>query len=427
MVAPAEFSYRIQNHVKTNGVNPAGAKLRVAYLVNQYPKVSHSFIRREIAAVEHCGVHVERFSIRASGEEFPDEADRLEVNKTRVVLQHPWLLLGSPVATAFCHPLRFAEGLWLALRTGWRSDRGVARSIAYLAEACVLLRWFRQSQIDHLHAHFGTNPAAVAMLCRVLGGPPYSFTAHGPDEFDRAPSLALNEKIARAAFVLSVSSYGCSQLYRRCEHAHWAKIHVLHPGLDEASFVNASAPVPKTPRFTCVGRLHEQKGQLLLIQAVRQIVSEGAACELVLVGDGPMRAELARRVADLKLEKHVVFAGLVSSQKLLRCMQDARAVILPSLAENLPSVILEAFALQRAVIATFVGGIPELVVPAVNGWLVPSGSVQGLADAMREASAMSESTLEKMGKEGARRVTENYRAEAAALRLVRMFQATGNF
>jgi glycosyltransferase involved in cell wall biosynthesis len=403
----------------------AAAPLNVAYLVNQYPKVSHAFIRREIAAVERSGVPVERFSIRSAGETFPDEADRLELSKTRVVLKHPLVLLWSLAAAALLRPLKFAKALWLALRIGWGSDRGLLRNLAYLAEACVLLRWLRQSGAAHVHAHFGTNPAAVAMLCSVLGGPPYSFTCHGPDEFDRAPSLALDEKIARAAFVVTVSSYGRGQLYRWCHRRHWPKIHVLHPGLDEAWFHQRPIAPPEAPRFACIGRLHEQKGQMLLIQAVAQLVSEGVPCELVLVGDGPMRSELAASVAQMDLEKHVTFAGLVSSEEAVRRMQDARAVIMPSFAENLPSVILEAFALQRPVIATFVGGIPELVEPGVCGWLVAPASAIALADAMRDALRANVSTLESMGKDGARRVAENYRADAAGRRLAQMFDATG--
>ncbi len=398
---------------------------RVAYLVNQYPKLSHTFIRREIDAVERCGIQIERFSIRATGEQFLDDADRLELQKTRVVLAHRLSILFWSIATAGRYPVNFMKSLRLAILTGWRSDRGLVRSLAYLAEACLLLRWFRQARIDHVHAHFGTNPAAVAMLCQALGGPPYSFTAHGPDEFDRAPSLSLAEKIARAAFVLSVSSYGRSQLYRWCDRRHWSKIHVLHPGLDATSFVSAGAPIPETARFACVGRLHGQKGQTLLIQAVRQLISEGVSCEVVFVGDGPMRAELESSVAELNLSNWIAFTGAVSSQELAQRMQDAKAVIVPSLAENLPSVILEAFALERPVIATFIGGIPELIEPGVCGWLVPAGSAAGLADAMRVASHMRASALEAMGKEGAKRVRENYSAETAGRQLARMFESAG--
>jgi glycosyltransferase involved in cell wall biosynthesis len=192
--------------------------------------------------------------------------------------------------------------------------------------------------------------------------------------------------------------------------------------MDDTLLRHASAPIPSAPRIVCVGRLHEDKGQLLLIEAVRQLRSEGLACELVLVGDGPLRAQIQARIAHLRLEEYIRLAGSVSSAELFRHMQAARAVVVPSFAENLPSVIMEAFALGRPVIATSIGGIPELVEPGVCGWLVPASSVEGLANAIREVLDTRIETLERMGREGARRVSDRFRSSSAAERLARLFQ-----
>ena len=396
--------------------------LCVAYLVNQYPKISHSFIRRELQAVEALGARVERFSLRSSGEQFPDAEDRLEFDRTRVVLQEGFIgLFAALAATLLTRPAKFAAALALTLRIGWRSDRGLGRNFAYLAEACVLLRWFAQSGVQHVHAHFATNPAAVVMLCRALGGPSYSFTAHGPDDFDLASFLSLPLKIERAAFVLSVSSFGRSQLFRWCGISEWPKIHVLHPGLDERFLAQSAVPVPQAPRLVCIGRLHPQKGQMILLEAIRQLISEGVTCEAVLVGDGPMRGDLERRISELNLQSTVTLAGSVPTGELARHILDSRVVVLPSLAENLPSVILEAFALHRPVIATYIGGIPE-VVDADCGWLVPAGSAEALARAMRNALSAEPSTLDRMGHAGAARVQENFRSHCAARRLLELIR-----
>ena len=119
---------------------------------------------------------------------------------------------------------------------GWRADRPLPYHLIYLAEACLIRRWLVETGVSHVHAHFGTNSAEVAMLVQTLGGPPFSFTAHGPEEFDKAPLIGLAEKIRRAAFVVAVSSFGRSQLFRLVEHEHWDKIHVVHCGL-EPSFL----------------------------------------------------------------------------------------------------------------------------------------------------------------------------------------------
>jgi colanic acid/amylovoran biosynthesis glycosyltransferase len=400
-----------------------GSCLCIAYLVNQYPKISHKFIRREIEALEGMGVRIERFSLRPSGDRFVDEADRSELNKTRTIRgTSPLRLALACTATILAGPARFARALRLAIQVGLGSDRGVLLHLAYLAQACVLYRWFSELKVDHVHAHFATNSAAAAMLCQVLGGPTYSFTAHGPDDFDRARFLRLDEKIRRASFVMTVSSYGRSQLFRWCDHKQWPRIHVLHPGVDDGFLQYPPAPMDAVPRLVCVGRLDEQKGQLLLLEAVHGLAGEGVECELVLVGQGPLRAEIAARIEQLHLNEHVILAGALPTDELYGVIQSSRALILASLAENLPSVILEAYALRRPVIATFIGGIPEVVDPEITGWLVPAGSVEALQRAMRQALQTPIETLERMGEAGARRAANEFRSEVAARRLLQLFR-----
>src|SRR4051794_21673710 len=280
--------------------------MKVAYLVNQYPHVSHSFIRREVAGLEAQGVAVERFSVRPSAADLVDPADRAEQEKTQVLLAAGAAgLLGAAFATALSRPIRWARALALAVRLGRRSERGVLRHLASLAEACALLRRLRRCGAGHLHAHFGTTPAAVALLARALGGPPYSFTVHGPEEFDRPDSLSLREKIAGAAFVAAVSDFGRRPLYRWADPPDWPKVTVVRCGLD-AAFLNAvPTPVPTTPRLVCVGRLCEQKGQLLLLEAVAKLRDTGVAYELVLAGDGPLRGLIEGRLKELDLVDHM--------------------------------------------------------------------------------------------------------------------------
>src|SRR5438874_5166222 len=223
--------------------------MKVAYLVNQYPHVSHSFIRREIAALETLGVTVERFSVRPSPADLVDPADQAERQRTHILLAAGLFgLLGALFWTALTRPLRWLKALRRAVRLGRRSERGVMRHLVYLAEACVLLRRLRRCGAAHLHAHFGTNSAAVALLTRLLGGPPYSFTVHGPEEFDRPDSLSLTEKIENAAFVVAVSSFGRSQLFRWCAAAHWPRVHVVRCGVDAAFLSGGPQPVAATNR-----------------------------------------------------------------------------------------------------------------------------------------------------------------------------------
>ena len=391
----------------------------VAYLINQYPRPSHSFIRREILALESHGVSVHRFSIRPFAD-VVDEADKAEQSKTHVVLSAAGIFF-STIAAMFSRPRGFFSALKLAIRVSRKSDRGAIVNLIYFAEACHLLRLLRRLNVQHLHAHFGTNSATVAMYTRELGGPPYSFTCHGPEEFDRPEFLALDEKVARSAFAVAISYYGRSQLYRWTAPRHWPKIHVVHCGVDRMFLASSNDQVPSAPRLVCVGRLAEQKGQLLLCQAAARLAREGLDFEINLVGAGPMRRDIEAEIERCDLSKIVKITGWMSNAEVRREIQSSRALVLPSFAEGLPVVIMEALALRRPVISTYVAGIPELVEPGVCGWLVPAGAIEPLIDAMRDALTAPVDRLARMGAAGADRVAQNHDAAREAAKLADLF------
>ncbi|MBC7601784.1 MAG: glycosyltransferase family 4 protein [Ramlibacter sp.] len=403
--------------------------LRVAYLINQYPKVSHSFIRREILALERQGNAVLRIAMRGWDEVLPDPVDATERTRTRYLLEHGLVpLLGSAARIALTRPTRFFCGMRLACAMWRRSDRKLFHHLAYLVEACALVEWLAAARIGHLHAHFGTNPAEVAMLARVLGGPPYSFTVHGPEEFDKPEALGLSEKGQHAAFVVAISSFGRSQLYRWLPQSHWHKVQVVHCGLEAAfheGVTNDGAGAAGPQRLVCVGRLCEQKGQLLLVQALQRVIERGVAVDLVLAGDGEMRGQIEALVEQLGLRAHVRITGWIGSAQVRDEILAARALVLPSFAEGLPVVIMEAMALRRPVITTFVAGIPELVVDGETGWLVPAGDVVSLAQAMKACLAAGPNQLARMGAAANLRVLERHDIDREAAKLAALCAGVG--
>ncbi|CAL8971068.1 Alpha-D-kanosaminyltransferase [Rhodoplanes serenus] len=395
---------------------------RIAYFTNSYPAVSHTFIRREIRALEGLGLTVVRYALRSEPDELIDPDDITELDKTHYVLR-----VGASDLISALRAIVVERGsalvpmLALALRIGWRSDRGLIRHVAYAAEAIVLAAWCRRDGVAHLHAHFGTNAAAIALLASRLAGIPYSFTAHGPDEFERAPYLALDRKLRLAAFAVCVSSYGRSQLMRWSTADQWSKIALVRCGLDN-SFLDVQPSNPPTrPRFVCVGRLVEAKAQLLLVDAVRRLTELGREVELVLAGDGPMRAEIERAVADAGLEQRVTITGWVPAERVRAEIGAAQVLVLPSFAENLPVVIMEAMALGRPVISTYIAGIPELVEPGKSGWLIPAGDGIALFEAMQEALAAPSERLNAMGAAGRARVVAQHDVMTEAKKLERLF------
>ncbi len=397
--------------------------MKVAYLINQYPTVSHSFIRREILAVEAQGIEVSRFSIRSWKSELIDSADQQEYEKTRFILKVGIRgLLRHLLQVGFTHPQRLWQAGWLALKIGWGSERGVFLHGIYLAEACVLFNWLSQDKIDHLHVHFGTNSATVALLCHALGGPPYSMTIHGPEEFDKVGAIALPEKIKQAKFVVAISSFGKSQCQRWCNYQDWSKIQIVHCGVDPMFLEYPFVPLPSERRFVCIGRLSEQKGHLLLVEAVNQLVKAGFKFKLIFVGDGPLRPEIEQLINRLGLENYIEITGWATNTQVQQQILASQVFVLPSFAEGLPVVLMEALALSRPVISTYIAGIPEVVEQGKNGWLVPAGSLEDLTLALKTALTTPLEELTTMGKFGALKVAEHHNIHIEAQKLIRLFQ-----
>jgi colanic acid/amylovoran biosynthesis glycosyltransferase len=404
---------------------PLAVSNKIAYFTNVYPAVSHGFIRREILAVERQGMHVTRVALRGWDSEIFDDQDRLEQEKTRYVLQHgAFPLIGAVLRALVLSPRRFFAGLALTLRPGRRSVRPWPYHMVYLAEACRLVAWLREAGIGHVHAHFGTNSAEIVMLARVLGGPPYSFTVHGPVEFDNIDYFGTAEKIGRSAFTVAITDFTRSQLCRTVPYPEWAKIRVIRCGLDPEFFATAPGPVPDEPRITCIGRLVEQKGQQILIEAAARLRDRGRRFKLSVVGGGPMYPEVKQLVQHYGLEDVVELHGAVGTEQLLEELRLARALVLPSFAEGLPMVIMEAMALGRPVVSTYVAGIPELVVPGETGWLVPAGAVEPLADAVEQVLDATPEELQAMGRTAFARVASLHSADDLGASLASLFRAS---
>ena len=261
------------------------------------------------------------------------------------------------------------------------------------------------------------------MLVHALGGPDWSFTVHGPEEFDKPQFIGLGEKIRRCSFVVAISSYTRSQLYRWAEQQYWPKVQVVHCGLEAHISPDPQLAVPLARRLVCVGRLCEQKGQLLLVEAAHRLVAQGVDFELVLAGDGEMRGAIEALITRHNLQDSVRITGWISGEQVRDEILAARALVLPSFAEGLPVVIMEAMALRRPVISTFVAGIPELVQTGEHGWLVPAGDVEALMHAMQVCLDTPADVLNRMGEAAHERVLARHSVDPQAAQLAKLFNA----
>lgn len=400
--------------------------LRLAYLASEYPKVSHTFVRREILELERLGFFVLRVSIRDCRADLVDPVDVAEATKTFFCLERGLpALLAAFLLMAVTRPIRLIDAMSRAVRMGWRSDAGLLRHVAYLLEACLLRRLMARERIDHVHAHFGANAATVAYLIRRLGGPSYSITIHGPLEFDAPRGYHLGEKVEHASFVAVITSFASAQLRRWVDAGHWDKIHVVRCTAGDLDA--APAPIdPESRTFLSVGRLCAAKGQLVLVEALAELVAEGRAVRLVLAGDGEIRPVIERRIRELDLGDHIDLPGWIDGDAVNRYLAECRVFVQSSFAEGLPVVIMEAFANARPVIATTIAGIPELVEHGRNGWLVIAGDSAGIADAMRAALDTPIARLDEMGAAGRTKVCANHDTHKEVSKLASLFESNAD-
>ncbi len=397
---------------------------RIAYLTNNYPKVSHSFIRREILALEALDVDVLRFALRGWDADVVDEQDIVEKSRTRHTLKGG---IGALALTTLKTMIQSPGQFFTALKAALAMSRGGVRPwpfhLIYLAHACQIRDWLAAEPVPvtHLHAHFGTNPAEIAHLIHLLGGPPYSFTVHGMDEVDHAKALHFARKVAGARFAVAISAFSRAQLLRELPPDDWPKVKVVHCGLTDDFFAPQAPALPDTPNFLCIGRLSSEKAHLILLDAFAQVSNAHPAAKLVFAGDGDLRPQITARINALGLGNAVTITGWINTTQVRDAIKECHVLVQPSFIEGLPVVIMEAMAMRRAVISTYVAGIPELVKPGETGWLVPAGAVDDLAAAMLDSIAASPERLNQMGDAGQRRARARHSATTEAAKLKALY------
>lgn len=379
---------------------------KIAYLTGEYPRATDTFIQREVAALRDLGWQVETCSIRRTGaEHLVGDEQRAEQARTFHVLdaaKNP-LRLTRAKLRALRRPGRYIRAFAMAWRTAPKGIKGRLWQMFYFAEALVLAEHLQREGVTHLHNHIAKASCTVAMLTSALTGIPYSFTLHGPDIFFEPLHWRLDEKIARARFVACISEFCRAQAMAFSDRAHWDKLHIVHCAVDPARY--DPAPRAGAPHLLFVGRLAAVKGVPVLFEALERLDIPGL--RVTLIGDGPERAGLEREAAERGLADVVDFAGYRNQTEVAEALRETDALVLPSFAEGVPVVLMEAMAAARPVVTTRIAGVPELVEDRVSGRLVPPGDVDALAEALR--AVLSDAALRaRMGAAGRAKVCAEF-------------------
>ncbi len=385
--------------------------MKVTYFINHYPKVSHTFIRNEILGLEGLGIEVERVSIHSDKDIYPDNPDFSEKAKTHYLLAANKIKLGlSLIFSASKQFKRVIECSLLCLKLSRTSDRGLLKNLFYLGEGVLLAEQVKRNGSQHIHAHFGTNSTDIAMYASMIAQVPFSFTVHGPEEFDRTFGINLGEKIKRADSVFAITKYCQSQLFRWCAYEDWKKIRIVHCGLGEIFFdpsTAGSAPEAKNDGMInalFIGRLCEQKGPMILLESLPALLNDGIKLHVTFAGDGELRHEMEKFISENSLEHAVTITGWVDSNRIKALLQKSTLMILPSFAEGLPVAIMEALALKVPVLTTHINGIPELIEHGRSGLLVTPGCKESLIEAIKAFDSLTEQERFEIVEEGYKRV-----------------------
>lgn len=395
---------------------------RIAYLTGQYPRATDTFIQREVAGLRSDGFDVDTFAVRRTGDEHMVGPEQIEGRATTTYLLElirSSALVRAVAGTMVSNPARLARAGRLAWSTKRAGIRGTVYQAIYLAEALVLGRELRRRDIDHLHNHFGDSSCTVAMLASAASGIPFSFTLHGPHIFFDANTWRLDAKIEAAAFVSTISNFARSQAAMFVEPATMDQVHIIHCGVEPARLPKVDHEGPGR-HLVFVGRVVEQKGLGQLFEAMRLLVPERPDLTLTVVGDGPHREMLIERTRAMGLGDRVDFVGARSQAEVAGILSRSDVFSLPSYAEGVPVVIMEALGAGVPVVSTYVGGIVELVEDGVNGYLVPPGDPRALAD--RLARLLDDPELRnRMGQAGRTRVVDDFDSQTEARRLGSLF------
>lgn len=404
----------------------------VAYLVSKYPSLSHAFIENEVDALRLAGIDVHTFTVRPSRvDEQVSPRSRAEAATTTTLLGSParnWLRAGARAAS---RPLTLLKGARLAARSGPATFRSKVWQGFYLAEAVLLLDEMVRRDVRHVHVHFANNGADVARLAVAMGraqdGPDagwrWTMSMHGPTEFEAVEAFDLPAKTRSADAVACISDFCRGQLMRHVPTDHWRKLGLVRMAVDPQRFSDATADRASRSsselRILFVGRLVPEKGPALLLDAVAALLREAPRLrvEVRIVGAGPLESALREQVADDGLTDVVELTGPLGNEDLPAQYAWADVFCLPSFAEGVPVVLMEAAATGLPVVTTTIAGIPELVRDGTSGLLVPPGRVDLLTGALHELVDRGPLGRAEMGAAGRQRVVTEFAPALNASRL----------
>lgn len=398
---------------------------RMGYLISTYPATSHTFILREVQQLRALGHTILTASINLPDQSYSlqNSEQRCETDQTFYVKAAGW----SGALQAIAYWLVRPESLFKMIWTGacLSIQHGSLIGIAYAIEAAMVARWMHLNSLHALHVHFGNAAATVGIQVKQLSGCHLSLTIHGPDEFDEVSTQHLKQKIAAADAIICISQFVKSQLMRLSAPKEWAKLQVCRLGVEPLYFAyHPRPPQIENLRLLCVGRLTPAKCQVLLVEACAKLRARGHTLQLTLVGSGPDLTRIEQTITAMDAHHYVSMTGAINENEVRKQLEIADIFVLPSLAEGIPVVLMEAMSCGLPCVSTYVNGIPELITHGQSGLLVAPGDVDQLVVQL-EQLIIDPILRQRLAAAGRQQIETNFDLTINVQKLGNIFDAFG--
>ncbi len=401
-------------------------RLRVAYVMSRFPKITETFVLFEMLALQELGIQVEVFPLLRERETVVHAEAQALVERAHY---RPFLsaaVLGAQLHYLLRRPVAYLSTLFQVVARTLPSPNFLAGALAFFPKSVLFAREMEAAGIDHVHAHFANHPALAALIVHRLSGIPFSFTAHGSDL--HVDQTALGWKLAQAAFGVTVSDYNREFVRERSGAAAAEKLVVIHCGADASIPARTREAESPTFEILCVAALREVKGHRYLLEACGLLRAAGVDFRCHLVGSGELEGEIRAAIARADLGAHVILHGPLAHAAVLARMHAAHVLVLPSILdregrrEGIPVTLMEAMSCALPVVASRLSGIPELVEDGRSGLLAPPADARALADALLRLQA-SPALRAELGRGARAKVERDFDLRESARRLAHEIRA----
>lgn len=405
-------------------------KTGIAYIISRFPKLTETFILREMIELKNQGQNIIIFPlIKEKHSVYHNEVSQLKTNTYFT----PFISLQILSANFYYianYPSKYIRTLWTILKGNFGCANLFIGAIVFFPKSVYIARLSKEYGIRHIHAHYATHPALAALVISELTGITFSFTAHAHDIF--VHKNMLDEKINRAQFVVTISQFNKNYLLKLFPDTPPDKIKIVDYGIELDRYQSDySSNKRKNFSILCVASLQPYKGLQYLIKACFLLKKRIGPFVCNIIGEGKQKKYLDTLISDLDLEDCVHLLGGKRQDVVTELMKEYDIFVLPSIIadngqmEGKPNALIEAMACGLPVVSTNISGIPELVEDGVTGLLVSPREERALADAIVKLNR-NETLRKDMGKRGRERVATGFEIKTNVEKLSYLFSNIDN-